>query len=53
MKSDKQKAAFADITNVFLSAMDWDTRWSYNGSLTTPPCNDNVHFEVLSTVLPI
>jgi carbonic anhydrase len=32
---------------------DMNNRWSYKGSLTTPPCSKTVFFNVLRTVWPI
>lgn len=32
---------------------DMDNRWTYRGSVTTPPCAQNVYWNVLRTVYPI
>lgn len=32
---------------------DFDNRWVYKGSVTTPPCATNVYWNVLSTVYPV
>jgi carbonic anhydrase len=32
---------------------DFNNRWVYKGSVTTPPCNINVYWNVLSTIYPI
>jgi len=33
--------------------VDMNNRWSYKGSLTTPPCSKTVFFNVMRTVWPI
>ena len=40
---------FQDMLNIF----DFENRYEYKGSLTTPPLSTNVHWNVLSTVYPI
>lgn len=40
---------FAD----FLQMVDTDNRWTYEGSLTTPPCSNSVNWNVLRRVYPI
>jgi carbonic anhydrase len=32
---------------------DMNNRWSYKGSLTTPPCSRTVYFNVLRKVWPV
>ena len=32
---------------------DMNNRWTYTGSVTTPPCAQNVYWNVLRTVYPI
>lgn len=32
---------------------DLNNRWSYKGSLTTPPCSKTVYFNVMKTVWPV
>lgn len=33
--------------------VDTNNRWTYRGSVTTPPCAQNVYWNVLRTVYPI
>ena len=36
-----------------MELVDFDNRWAYKGSGTTPPCTSFVYWNVLSTVYPI
>ena len=37
----------------FMMMVDTDKRWTYKGSVTTPPCAQNVYWNILTTVYPI
>jgi len=36
-----------------MSMLDTDNRWVYKGSVTTPPCDRYVYWNVLTTIYPI
>lgn len=36
-----------------MDIVNFANRWVYTGSLTTPPCNVGVYFQVVERVLPI
>lgn len=36
-----------------MTMVDNKNRWSYKGSVTTPPCATNVYWNVLSTIYPV
>jgi carbonic anhydrase len=36
-----------------MNMVDMDNRWTYRGSVTTPPCASSVYWNVLRTVYPI
>ena len=52
-KSAKDAIAFGSEVNDLLKAVDWDNRWGYSGSLTTPDCSTKVYHNVLRSILPI
>ena len=41
------------LYNDLLSLVNTDNRWVYRGSVTTPPCAQNVYWNVMTTVYPI
>lgn len=40
---------YGDLMNM----ADMNNRWTYRGSVTTPPCAQNVYWNVLRTVYPL
>ena len=36
-----------------MELVDFDNRWAYKGSKTSPPCNNIIYQNVLSTIYPI
>jgi len=36
-----------------MTMVDMNNRWTYRGSVTTPPCAQNVYWNVLRTVYPV
>lgn len=36
-----------------MEMVDLENRWTYKGSLTTPPCSTNLYWNVVRTVYPI
>lgn len=45
--------SFNDQVHNLITALDWDNRWGYSGSLTTPPCTTGVYHNVLKQILPV
>jgi len=43
------EVSYGEIMMMF----DMNNRWTYKGSVTTPPCAQNVFWNVLTTVYPI
>lgn len=52
---DKSSATAVDwvLYADLLSLVNTDNRWVYRGSVTTPPCAQNVYWNVMTTVYPI
>ena len=36
-----------------LMSLDFSKRWVYKGSMTTPPCEQYVYWNILQTVYPV
>ena len=36
-----------------MNMLDYEDRWTYHGSLTTPPCTPAIYWNVIRRVLPI
>ena len=36
-----------------MELVDFNSRWAYKGSKTSPPCNNIIYQNVLSTIYPI
>jgi len=45
----KSNVAYGELLN----AVDTNNRWVYKGSVTTPPCDKTVYWNVVKTVYPI
>ena len=46
---DVSRARYADLLNM----VDTNNRWVYRGSVTTPPCAENVYWNELRTIYPV
>jgi len=44
-----EKVSYGDL----MMMVDTNNRWTYRGSVTTPPCAQNVYWNVLQTIYPI
>ena len=36
-----------------MEIVDWNNRWIYKGSMTTPPCEQFVYWNIIKKVYPI
>ena len=43
-------AAGLILFNDFLKAVDFSEYWSYEGSLTTPPCKEGIKWTIINEV---
>lgn len=52
---DTTDSHFVDLASYgdLMTMVDMNNRWTYRGSVTTPPCAQNVYWNVLRTVYPI
>jgi len=50
---DKSKKIREMAYGELFSVLDTNNRWVYKGSLTTPPCDHHVYWNVLRQVYPI
>ena len=54
MQWDESNPVVDEVTYGDLMMMaNFNKRWVYKGSVTTPPCLTNVYWNVLSTIYPI
>jgi carbonic anhydrase len=52
MKRSDEDRKPLDMTK-FVELLDYNRRWSYQGSLTTIPCSEGILWNVLEHVIPI
>lgn len=46
------KVSMVSFANM-MAILDYKNRWTYLGSLTTPPCSTGIYWNVIRKVLPI
>lgn len=54
-KNDKESVMTVDMMAIgsFMQSTDYSEFWSYDGSLTTPPCTEGIRWNVMRQVMPI
>ena len=55
MTTDNEAEPVVDLISYgnLMELVDMNNRWIYKGSMTVPPCESMVYWNVLSTVYPI
>jgi len=54
LKSDEAKEEKAPLDmHEFVELLDFNRRWTYQGSLTTIPCSEGILWNVIDHVIPI
>ena len=55
LKFDAEGEPVVDIISYgkLMSLVNFNERWVYKGSVTTPPCDKNVYWNVMRRVFPI
>ena len=55
LQLDNFKNHVADLITFgdFMNLIDYSFRWVYKGSITTPPCETNVLYNIVSNIYPI
>lgn len=52
-KTDGNPTVKEEKVSDFLQQTETDNRWTYEGSLTTPPCTTSVYWNIVQRVYPI
>ena len=53
VKDPKQSSGFDLDLKAFVSKVEFNKRWTYQGSLTTAPCDEGILWNVVEDVIPI